>query len=57
MNERIKNYLELKDALVGVIRYLDTGAFLVDNVCYGKPEIKKYLGEVVKDAMDEYYKK
>ena len=57
MGAKITNYLELKDALIEVIRYLDTEAFLKENACYGKPEIKKYLGEVVKDAIKEYYSK
>jgi len=57
MAVEIKNYEELKDALIRVIEYLDSETPLEENLCYSKDDIKDYLREVVSDAIKEYYSK
>ena len=57
MAAKLKNYEELKAALIEVIRYLDCGAFFEENACYTKEDIENILQETVKDAMNEYYSK
>lgn len=54
---KLKDYEELKAALIGIIRYLDCEAFFEENACYTKEDIENTLQETIKDAMKEYYSK
>jgi putative component of membrane protein insertase Oxa1/YidC/SpoIIIJ protein YidD len=54
---KLKNYEELKAALVEIIRYLDCEAFFEEGACYTEEDIKDTLHGTVDEAMEEYYSK
>ena len=55
--KHINNYEDFKEVIRAMIRYLDSEAFFEENLNYDKEDVKKYLDEVINDAMCDYYGK